>query len=58
MELLLAALLTPTASSEVPLRRMRACLVSAIPARPLYVSKPHPGDPGLVAQAVRDLLNT
>ncbi|KAJ7500292.1 clathrin-coated vesicle protein [Mycena galericulata] len=46
MELLqrdLAALLTPTASSEVPLRALGhayglAALVSAIPARPLYVS--------------------
>ncbi|KAJ7604033.1 clathrin-coated vesicle protein [Roridomyces roridus] len=46
MELLqhdLAALLTPTASSEVPLRALGhayglAALVSTIPARPLYVS--------------------
>ncbi|KAJ6577043.1 clathrin-coated vesicle protein [Mycena vulgaris] len=46
MELLqrdLAALLTPTASPEVPLRALGhayglAALVSAIPARPLYVS--------------------
>ncbi|KAJ7082373.1 clathrin-coated vesicle protein [Mycena belliarum] len=46
MELLqrdLGALLTPTASSEVPLRALGhayglAALISAIPARPLYVS--------------------